>query len=56
VPGTPTGAMRLHHLSAMHPTEVGLSRTRMETECLTTVALEAYEVVEEEPSGRGGST
>jgi hypothetical protein len=44
----PNGAMLLNHLSAMYPTEVGPYLTRMETECITTVALEAFEVVEEQ--------
>jgi hypothetical protein len=42
VPGEPNGAMLLHHLGAMHPTEVGPYLDRMRTECITTVALEAY--------------
>jgi hypothetical protein len=41
-------AMLLHHLSAMHPTEVWPYLTRMETECITTVALEAFEAVAED--------
>jgi hypothetical protein len=48
VPGKPNGAMLLHHLGDMHPTEIGPYLTRMETECITTVALEAFEGVEEE--------
>jgi hypothetical protein len=40
--------MRLHHLSTRHPDQVGPYRTRMETECITTVAREAYEGVEED--------
>jgi hypothetical protein len=46
VPGKPNGAMLLHHLSAMHPAEVGPYLRRMETEDITTVALEAFEGVE----------
>jgi hypothetical protein len=46
VPGTPNGAMLLHHLSARHPTEVGPYLTQMATEDITTVALEAFEAVE----------
>jgi hypothetical protein len=41
MPGEPNGAMLLHHLSAMHPTAVGPYLTRMATEDITTVALEA---------------
>jgi hypothetical protein len=44
----PNGAMLLNHLSAMHPTEVGLYLRRMATECISTVAAEVFEVVEEE--------
>jgi len=43
VPGAPNGAMLLHHLSAMHPAEVGPYLMCMETESITTVALEADE-------------
>jgi hypothetical protein len=43
----PNGAMLLHHLGDMHPTEVRPYLTRMETEDIATVAAEAYEVVEE---------
>ena len=43
----PNGAMRLHHLSDLHPTEIGPSLARMRTEDIATVAAEAYEVVEE---------
>ena len=44
----PNGAMLLHHLGDMHPTEVGPYLTRMETEDIATVAAEAFEVVEED--------
>ena len=44
----PNGAMLLHHLGDMHPTEVGPYLTRMETEDIATVAAEAFEVVEGE--------
>jgi hypothetical protein len=44
----PNGAMLLHHLSAMHPTEVGPYLRRMATEDIPTVAAEAYEVVEDQ--------
>jgi hypothetical protein len=43
----PNGAMQLHHLGDMHPTEVGPYLTRMATEDIATVA-EACEVVEED--------
>jgi hypothetical protein len=45
----PDGPMLLHHLSAMHPAEVGayLARLRVTEEDLGTVMAEAYEVVEE---------
>jgi hypothetical protein len=44
----PDGPRLVHHLSAMHPTEVGLYLARMRTEDLATVAAEAYEVIEGE--------
>jgi hypothetical protein len=44
----PDGPMLLHHLSKMHPTEVGPYLERMATEDIATVAAEAYEVVEDE--------
>jgi hypothetical protein len=44
----PDGAMRLHHLSDMHPSEVRPYLLRMRTEDIGTVVAEAYEVVEEE--------
>jgi hypothetical protein len=37
--------MRVHHLSASHPTEVGPYLERMRTEDIATVAAEAYEVM-----------
>jgi hypothetical protein len=40
--------MLLKHLSAMHPAEVGPYLRSMETEDIGTVAMEAYEVVEED--------
>ncbi len=43
----PNGAMLLHHLADMHPTEARPYLTRMETEDIAPVAAEAYEVVEE---------
>ena len=50
-PGSPrpNGAMLLHHLGDMHPTEVRPYLKRMETEDIATVAAEAYEVI---PEGR----
>jgi hypothetical protein len=44
----PNGAMLLHHLEDMHPTNVRPYLKRMEAEDIATVAAEAYEVVEEE--------
>jgi hypothetical protein len=41
-------AMLLHHLSARHRDEVGPYLRRMETECINTVLLELFEVVEGE--------
>jgi hypothetical protein len=43
----PDGAMLLYHLGQHHPDEVGPYLQRMETECITTVVIEAFEVVEE---------
>jgi hypothetical protein len=40
------GARRLHHLGDWHPTEIGLYLTRMETEAIDAVVVEAFEVVE----------
>jgi hypothetical protein len=42
----PNGAMPPYHLSQEHPDHVGLYPERMRTECIATVAAEAYEVVE----------
>lgn len=44
----PNGAMLLNHLSAMHPDQVGPYLARMATECISTVVVEAFEVVEGE--------
>jgi hypothetical protein len=44
----PDGAMLLHHLSQCHPVELRPYLARMATECITTVAAEAYEVVKDE--------
>jgi hypothetical protein len=43
----PHGAMLLNHLSAMHPAEVGPYLERMRTEDIGTMAMEAFERVEE---------
>jgi hypothetical protein len=43
----PEGAMLLHHLSQQHPEGVGPYLERIWTECIATVAAEAYEVVDE---------
>ena len=42
----PDGAMLLYHLGQHHPDQVGPYLERMRTECIATVAAEAYEVVE----------
>jgi hypothetical protein len=47
----PNGTMLLYHLSAMHPTEAGPYLRRMETECIDTVVVEAYEVIKGEDDG-----
>jgi hypothetical protein len=39
--------MRLHDLSQHHPDQVGPYLERMRTECIATVAAEAYEVIED---------
>ena len=44
----PDGSMIFYHLSHQHPDQVGPYLERMRTECIATVAAEAYEVVEEE--------
>ena len=44
--------MLLNHLSAMHPDQVGPYLRRMEAgECITTVVVEAYEVIEGDADG-----
>jgi hypothetical protein len=44
----PDGALRLHHLSAMHPDQVGQYLARMRTDDdHDRVVVEAYEVVED---------
>ena len=40
--------MLLYHLSQHHLDQVGQYLERMRLECITTVAAEAYEVVEED--------
>ena len=40
--------MLLYHLGQHHPEEVGPYLERLATECISTVAAEAYEVVEED--------
>jgi hypothetical protein len=42
----PDSAVRLHHLSQHHPDQAGPYLRRMETACIATVVVEAYEVVE----------
>jgi hypothetical protein len=44
------GAMLLYHLSQQHPDHVGPYLERMRTECIATVAAEAFDVVEEDES------
>jgi hypothetical protein len=44
----PESSMLLYHLGQQHPEEVGPYLERLETECISTVAAEAYEVVEED--------
>ena len=48
IDNTPNGALLLHHLSAMHPDQVGPYLRRMEQEeDIDTVVMEAYERVED---------
>jgi hypothetical protein len=44
----PEGAMLLYHLSQRHPDQMAPYLGWMRTECIATVAAEAYEVVEED--------
>ena len=44
----PDGSMLLYHLGQHHPDQGGPYLERMRTECIATVAAEAFEVVEEE--------
>jgi len=39
--------MLLYHLGQHHPDQVGPDLEQMRTECIATVAAEAYEVVDE---------
>jgi hypothetical protein len=41
----PEGSMLLYHLSQDYPDEVGPYLQRMETECISTMIVEAFEVV-----------
>jgi len=43
--------MRLYHLSQSHSEELRPDLVRLATECISTVAAEAYEMVEEENEG-----
>jgi hypothetical protein len=43
----PEASMLLYHLGQHHLEEVGPYLQRMETECITTVVVDAYEVVEQ---------
>jgi hypothetical protein len=47
-PGEPDGAMLLGHLDQRHPDRVGACLDRMRTEDITTVVVEAFEVIEED--------
>jgi hypothetical protein len=40
----PEASMRLYHLSQHHPDQVGPYLQRMETACITTVVVQAFEV------------
>ena len=44
----PEASMLLYHLSQRHPDQVGPYLERMRTECIATVAAEAFDVVEED--------
>jgi hypothetical protein len=41
-------AMLLHHLGQDHRDQMGPYLARMETECIDTVVVEAFEVIEED--------
>ena len=45
----PNSALLLGHLGQQHPDQVGPSLERMRTECIATVAVEAFEVMEKPP-------
>jgi hypothetical protein len=47
----PDGPRLVHHLSLMHPAEVGASLARRRTEDIATVATEASEVIKSEEDG-----
>ncbi len=47
----PEASMRLYHLSQSHSEELRPDLVRLATECISTVAAEAYEMVEEENEG-----
>ena len=44
----PESSMLLYHLGQQHPDQVGPYLERIWTECIATVAAEAFEVVEDE--------
>jgi hypothetical protein len=46
VPKRPEGSMLLYHLGQHHPDQVRPYLERMRTECIATVAADAYEVVD----------
>jgi hypothetical protein len=47
----PEASMRLYHLSQSHPEELRPDLVRLATECISPVAADVYEVVEEEDEG-----
>jgi len=47
----PNGALLLGHLSQQHMDQLRPYLRRMESECIDTVVVEAYEVVEEDKDG-----
>jgi len=50
----PNGAILLHHLSARHPVEVKPYLERMRTEDIGTVAMEAFERLDDTASSTPG--
>jgi hypothetical protein len=44
-------AMLLYHLRQQHPDQVGPYLERMQTECISTMAAEAFDLVEGEDHG-----